>query len=54
MPRYDTVLYLVIVSSVGERLVLVYLLFITFKRNRMNPHPFRTGKMRQRLGIPLP
>lgn len=53
MPRYDTVLHLVIISSEGEELVLVYSLFVTLERLRMNPHPFRTSEMKQNLGTLL-
>lgn len=53
MPRYDTVLHLVIISRGGEELVLVYSLFVTFERLRMNSHPFRTSEMKENLGTLL-
>lgn len=53
MPRYNTVLHLVIISSEGEELVLVYSLFVTLERLRMNPHPFRTSELKQNLGTLL-
>jgi hypothetical protein len=39
----NTALHLVIISSGGEGLVLVYSPFTTFKRLGLNPDPFRTS-----------